>query len=513
MLSAVRQLGFFLSWPAYLHAGLLNSSAGVLAERGLVFLTFLFSALFILAILKRHVNSLDRIDRLLLAMLIAVFPANFARISLATVQYSVSFFLFFAGVFLFSLYLEHRRPLLRIASPLLLFLSFSTNSFLFYYLVFGLFVAVAERSRLTGWKSALRTAASYADLILLPFLFWILKNSFFHPTGIYEGYNKVPSLAVIMSVPHWKHILARFASHFSGSFFAAFVTSFRSVFSRPDLGITFALLLSAWIPFLSAPRRSGTTSAPPGIQFSLSSIDLRLVITGVILYFTGTYPYLLVKKIGGMEDWASRHDLLLPIAAGVLLFAGIRIISVGFRPIYRGIAGVFIAAFLLFDFSVQLDYLRDWRKQESLILHFRSSPVVRNHSHFLFRDSTLNLNARDRTYRFYELTGMMRNAIGDDRRYAGLENSQPPASRLDEFHRYAHYNFKSYRPVPPEVLVEIMPGPAGFRSVLTDLNLLRLAWTDHTSYERRIGDILSVKFSRIIDAKTMRTAPFNDSGR
>ena len=79
VLGAYKELGYFLYWPAFLHilAFKLQPSAGVFIERLVIFLSYLFSALFLCGALKK-VDEIDRASRITLIVFFAVMPINFS---------------------------------------------------------------------------------------------------------------------------------------------------------------------------------------------------------------------------------------------------------------------------------------------------------------------------------------------------------------------------------------------------------------------------------------------------
>jgi hypothetical protein len=58
----------------------------------------------------------------------------------------------------------------------------------------------------------------------------------------------------------------------------------------------------------------------------------------------------------------------------------------------------------------------DWRKQQEIISFVSQSAKVRDANLVIFRDRTQN--ARRRTFRFYEWNGLLKQAFGDERRFA-----------------------------------------------------------------------------------------------
>jgi hypothetical protein len=144
-------------------------------------------------------DLLSRAEAVGVALLVWIYPGYQMWAGKANTVYVFSFGLFFVGTWLLTLAFEARgarHPFLRIASALIFFLSFALNSLmaLYVFAMFSLFVATwransGERGPIRRLVlSALRCAAGYPELVVLPLVYWGVLNIWFKRVGAYRSY-------------------------------------------------------------------------------------------------------------------------------------------------------------------------------------------------------------------------------------------------------------------------------------------------------------------------------------
>lgn len=84
----------------------------------------------------------------------------------------------------------------------------------------------------------------------------------------------------------------------------------------------------------------------------------------------------------------------------------------------------------------------DWKKQESLVRLFSENQAIRGAKLVIIDDETMDLNALDRRYRFYEWNGLMEEAFGDQNRFA-VSRSELESYFQGGFDRYFDAHYKS----------------------------------------------------------------------
>ena len=101
-------------WDGYYLISILSLNT-TLASRFVVFFSFLLSALFLNRILK-EISQISDGSRLSIVLLFAIFPVNFARITMTISTYALGYFAFFLGFWLFVKYLENNNNCKTISS-------------------------------------------------------------------------------------------------------------------------------------------------------------------------------------------------------------------------------------------------------------------------------------------------------------------------------------------------------------------------------------------------------------
>lgn len=458
--------------------GVFAVSKGALAFRFLTFFAYLIAALLLNGILK-HVREIDPASRFLLVAFFALFPVNSARIAVVTTPYAICYVLFFFAFWLTAGYLSSRNIAYRLLAIPVFLLSFLTNSLLVFYVIILLYIAYVEWPNLGSPRAFVRRAVAYADFILLPVVFWIVRVSWLSPTGLYARYNAFTSVGLLglpLSIP------------------TAFVTSFVDVMNgAAGLLLTnlFVVLVGAAILYVVLSERITPTEAGPS--------DARLLALGGAAFVAAVFPYVAVDKMPTMFNWLSRHQLLVPLGASILLYYGLRLLltRLGAPPTAQlFVFSVIIAAFVAYNAQTYVSYQTDWFKQGSLIRNFQHSWQMKRGTTFVFEDHTLPLNAAQRTYNFYEYTGLMKYAFGNEKRFGINANDSLALPYYRRFIPQAQYSMRQYRLTAPQYLVTVNYGPFA----LSETGLVRLYVTrllDPERYQRNVREILRLTFTKL----------------
>lgn len=460
-------------WKGAYHIAILSLN-NILICRAVNFFCYLGAAFFLYGALK-GIRAIPRGERLLVGLFFALFPVNFTRITLITTPSSIAYLLFFGGLFLLSHYFSERKPFVRIAALLLFFISFTLQSLLVFYGVVILFLAYEERSNIKTVNGFLFFPIRYLDFFVAPIIFWVIKSIFFKPYGLYEGYNKV-SLSNLFGA----------ICKLNGAFDASFIAPLRETFQSLS-PIYFTIMIFAVVVSMVACK------AYVPKQDDVKARDFVLLFLGFFVFVLGVYPYLAVGKMPSGHDWFSRYQILVPLGAGFIIVYFVRIIFSN-----KGRAFAYSLLLMLFmgaNFLGYLDYQKDWFKQLSLVENFKNSEILKNNASFLFNDKTSALNARNRTYRFYEYTGLMRLAFGNERRF-GTVNRSDFDGDAEKYCKFGEYNCREYGMQKPqyEVIVDKGPFKLGYANAL---KLLWLKLIRSPKFKTKIIDILKFEYVKI----------------
>jgi hypothetical protein len=412
----------------------------------LTFLAYLTSTLVLHAILRR-LPCLTRMDALVAALTFALLPVNYARVALADIMYGLSLLAFLAATWLLIRVVEEGGPARRLAALVLYFLSFYTASLLVLYVVPVLLAAFVLRR--SGRAPLPTLVLRHVDFLAVPVVYWLLKSILFKPFGAYDGYNAL-SAQGLLHVP--RAMLA-----VPGQVLIEPLS--RAVSVAGIAGLVAGVVVAAWLL-----RRSRNEVANRGVGAPV------LALLGAALVALGVFAYLAVGLVPSVWDWSSRHQLLVPLGVGLLAAAAARGIgSLGAAGRAGGVAviGLLLGISAVANARTLIAYQVDWFKQQALIEAARTIPEVQTARHIIVTDTATDLNAMQRTYRFYELNAMFREATGTTRRLVALHGKEPDPGRLAEFISRPGYLMSEYVPSPVDLQVRVTPGaPPGALQVL-----------------------------------------------
>jgi len=480
ILNMFKQGGAFAYWIAYFHNILLSFKIGIFIERLLIFSSFIFSAFFLHSILKK-VKEISNASRLFIVLFFTLFPVNFARISMITMMYTLCYFMFFLGFWLLSKYLENKLIFLRILSLIFLFFSFSTNSLLVFYIIPILYILYFEKDSFKNIRLLSKRVLKYFDFILMPVLFYIIKTLFFKSYSIYGGYYNTISLRSLFLSP------INFIITFDKSFIYVINESFNFLYSNLFIILIISIILFIFLENIY------TCYGENGKN------DLRFLLFGIIAFLAGVFPYVAVGKIPSSFDLSSRHQLLVPLGASFIIYYGLKIFLNKLRLNFRiqiFIFSLIIVLFISSNFFSYLEYQKDWFKQLSLVENFKLSDIVKNNTTFLFKDNTLELNAKKRVYRFYEYGGLMKLAFGDEIRFGLNMNKIDYMEYFRELIEHPQYNSTDYQDKDPEYIVIIEYGNYQLSNKNT-IELFYYKFFNKQKYREILKDIIILQYDKI----------------
>ena len=357
-------------WRTFYETEILKSSP--LLFRIASFLCFFFAGYFLFRILSK-IAFLSHGKITAITLLFMVIPVNSARISLITNGYALSYLLFFLAWFLFE---QSDSSLVTTASFVAFFLSYSSISFPTFTILpilVHMYISLQNsrpRKMVFGRRLTL--------LALLPISYLILRQVFWPPTG---G-------GAVMYQPQLLGLLRALL--------------FTGVCSIPLL---FGLLISKW---------------------SWSEVGKFIIPFGIFALSIGAFPYMvgghlvdisdwLIAFIPNFSDWHSRHQLLLPIGAALIIGGSLNIDSD--EPLSWNSAPtltLIIAFCVLLNITFAQEYFLDGKKQEAVMAEMKKNNDLKNSYSILIDDTAVRFNARGRLIRSYEWESMLWKVFGDD---------------------------------------------------------------------------------------------------
>lgn len=222
-------------------------------------------------------------------------------------------------------------------------------------------------------------------VVALPFVFYLIKIKYFQASGPYAGYYEGFGLEKVW--PALKIVYSDFLGQ---------------DVSVPLLIIGLVLGLAA-LPRMDAPVPNA-----------------RLLVVGAIAIALALFPYLILGLAPVFDEWpASRHQLLLPLGFACVATGIAGYMSAGWA---RALVGLILAISLAMNWNFYYLAYLDWSKQTSVLAFLRDSDF-KEASVILIDDRT---EARfRRTLGFYEWSGIVKLAYGDQTRFAMRKEEYP----------------------------------------------------------------------------------------
>jgi hypothetical protein len=380
-----KQTGSPFNFAGYLHFILLE--AGPWIYKILTFILMFFSGILLNKILIRYEN-IDKNTRFFIVLLFLILPLNSARVALINFPAILCYFLFFLAWFLMDRY--------RIAALILFFISFSVNSLLVFYAI-PFIDMIYRKLKINSSKDVLIYSINKLDYLLLPFAFFFIKNQYFEPYQEHAGYNKNFNLAKLPELA-LKQL---------------------DDFLNLNIPIILSLVLAVFSYYVFKKYKF--------ILINLQSYPIPFFIIGFLFFFLGVFPYMIVGHTPTFLEWTSRHQLLMPLGVSLITFA----ICSSFKNEFILPQFNLVAISLVVGISLSINIYRykeffvDWQKQQQLVSLFSVNSKIKNGSLIVIDDQTIHMNAIGRGYRYYEWSGMLELAFGDQKRF-GIYQFQLP---------------------------------------------------------------------------------------
>jgi hypothetical protein len=340
------------------------------------------------------------------ALLTALVPLDQARFVLSTVPYAFSCVFFALSLVILLRDLDRPAVGSRILSALLLVLAFSTNSFLVLAWVGPLIVAVdgwckteASSSFRQRFGVAIRALANRGELILLPPIYWLAKQTFEPTYGLYANYNKFRTgiLAALKET-----VIAFFTQFGAGA-----RVLLPSASDLPALMIVAAVAIAL---FVAAARFWHVPLATVDERSDRPASDGRALtlVVALALIVSALFPYVIVgqpPRFNGLSE--TRHQTTLMVVSGFAIFSLLRLV-VPRRFLWKT-AAVIAAGFLMIDMSTTRQLVVDALETGAVAELFKQQPSAPGTMIFVIENDR-NYRALGRFFAFYELSFLTNTA-------------------------------------------------------------------------------------------------------
>jgi hypothetical protein len=343
---------------------------------------FITGFLFDLILVRTSKFTLD--ERFLLVTFFLVVPLNISRVLMITIPYTICYFLFF-----FAWYL---KPINKILSYFLFFISFATNSLLVFHLLPISYYYFIENKENISFKRILKYLKNNLIFISLPIFYYLLKIIYFKPFGFFEGYN----------------------SNFN--VFSLFISPAIQFFKLFDNNISSLGLIITLFIGINLILKSNKNLLQNGINQQNKKFFIYLSLISVIV---ACFPYWILGHTPIFFDWKSRHQLLMPLGISFALFTFSIYVH---KSNLRLVISIILSICMSMNLNAYYSLAVNWHKQESLIKLISQDNKIRNSDFLIFDDAT-NGNPWGRPMNFYEWNGLLNRAFSDQKRL-GVDRNQ-----------------------------------------------------------------------------------------
>lgn len=445
IVSAATEMGSVITY--WVHICLVE----LLGYRIVTFIAIIIAGI-VVYLIGQHKKMLDRSDALVVALITVSYPAFQTWILLSTASYVFYYALFLLGV-LISLksetYRGTRRIIFSACAILFFFVSFNLNSLLVFYFGFLLllFYLIYQPNK-NSWKQTLLLFISRRlYFILLPFIYWIVKEGFFPRYGGYANYNQFTFSPFA--------ILHGLASFLYNGIYRQFNTALVELISQPGLWLFVFLGGLYWYAKFKGdkmhPAETSETLAKP--QFLLAY--------GVLLTGLAMFPYAVVGLGPSLTGWSTRHSLLLSLPIAVIIVALARLLFRRPNGWLSHTGWIFLTTLLLaFSIATVSSYIgwqARWVKDRSVMVNLARLDGAEKYSIYWINDQYMI--GGENNYRFYEWSSIFKKIWGDETRI-GFDQRDYAPQLLEDNKKYftKRYNLSNFYPTSCQATINIRQG-------------------------------------------------------
>ncbi|UFT98879.1 hypothetical protein KO561_17045 [Radiobacillus kanasensis] len=454
------------------------SNLGAVGYRILSFFVFLLCSVFVYLILNNHKELFNKWDRFYIVAIFSVFPVFTERLLVIIGWYTIPYLLFFLGWYLLTEYYRKKQKIYRILSLLVFFLSFAHNSLLFFYGIVLIDIIYYEREKLTNIKTYLKLLYKYLDFLIIPIVARFIQTQF-DSYGLYKGYNEITIDSLFKGIGYSIHSL-------NDSFLNVIIQVATPMNGIYMYGVVWIITIVISLIILKKHNDEQTNKS------------VLLFIYGILTIFAAVFPYCAVGKIPQHIGMYGRWQLLIPLGASITIYYGIKLIASIIRiniKVQTLILTYLITGFSFLNLSFFLEYQLDHYKQLALIYEMKNNKNVANNNTFIVVDNATELNAKNRTYKFYEFNYILKQAYGNpDKLAIRPEDTINKFKDFKEFHNYHFYEYEFEE--RPEYMISIDARQTNY-SHLDILKLLYYEKFDQKKFNSKIQNLLELHVKKL----------------
>ena len=354
-----------------------------------------------------YTNAFNPLQATVISLLLLSYPAYAVTFdSVVSLQYTFKVALFYAGCFFAVTTANHSDAASNLTfavSLILFFVSFNANSTLVFFggfLSFYVWLVHTMSSNGIGAYEYVKVTS----MAILPFAFWIMKETLFPRHGHYENYNKV-----------------RFGAF---SILQVWVRAFRYGIDVPMIKPILELVGSKHASLIFLVAFLGVLAFDFGKNLVARPMPESLLIlgTGYALLLLGAAPFMLIGQGSWEGGWGSKNFMLFHLPYALIVFGWLQLFpgSVGFVLI-----PIILLANALYIVKIHLLFIAASTKDKALIRWLTANPQLSSASVIKIRDShwiECPFERKSTMYRPAYLSCMVKLVWPDSRILAVLDN-------------------------------------------------------------------------------------------
>jgi len=350
----------------------------------LAFLSLFISSAIIFIIGVKFV-ALPTSVAFIIALLMVCYPGQQMGVErVISMQYFMPMALFYLACF-FSLESavtnSEYAVFFHILAIVLFLLSFNMNSLLVYYWGFIVFFALFTIQNFSIGQLGI-FILGHIDYCILPFIYWIFKETLSPRHGNYSNYNKI--IPNSESNPLDTQRIKRTMHYFSNfiilslknGVIGVYIQSVSLLFKKYVLFLFAVIITLCGLFFiLSNDVTYNITSFQGGLIFSF----------GILLLILAGIPYILIGQSFGARGWATKNNVLLGLPLSLIIFG---LFSVFFLPKYViSLIFIIIVSNIVYLNYINLSWIALWVKYCSTLLNLQKNMSLKKFSIFRVYDN------------------------------------------------------------------------------------------------------------------------------
>ena len=314
-------------------------------------------------------NTLNPFQAATVSLLLLSYPAYAvtfdANISL---QYTFKIALFYAACLMAITTISHSNPAnvaIFSAALVLFFAAFSANSVLVYFWGFLAFYAWLVHARAPNGFGTLESA-KVISLAILPFVFWVIKETLTPRHGYYKSYNRLRfSLFSVLQVG---------------------LRAFRYGMDVPMLKPILEIVAAKQASLILLGGLLGWLSYVFFKDFvAVQTLDaVRILAIGYGLLLLGVAPFMAVGQGSWDGGWASKNFMLLHLPYALVVFGWLQVVPYSIGVI---LVPIILLANALYVVKIHLFYIAASVKDKALIQWLSANPHLGSASVIKIHDS------------------------------------------------------------------------------------------------------------------------------